>query len=115
MERPTRGSEEAKRSDALVPGMQDFTEGVVPRSSGCRGAHPCRAGSVWQLASAGGCAGDRVPCPTVREVGQSPLGRKTAGPGLLRVLLKKMLPIGCGMLWVISVSVSFHSCVSHQR
>lgn len=36
-------------------------------------------------------------------------GRKTAGSELLQVLLKKMLPVGCGMLWKISMSVSFHS------
>lgn len=101
MERPARGSEDAKRSDAPVAGMRDFTEGFVPRSCGCRGAHPCRAaarvrGSVCQPASARWQVRGLCAVCSVREVGQSPLGwqvncwvRNAPGPAQENVLIEK--------------------------
>lgn len=106
VERPARGSGEAKRSDALVPGMQDFTEGFVPRSSGCRGAHLCRSGSVWQPASAGGCAGDPragawAGCHVLlcEKWGRAPLVEKLLGQGCSG---------SCSQLW--DVVDDFNEC-----
>lgn len=75
--------------DALMPAMPALAES----SSASRAVPLCSPSRV--------CAGRRmgwVPCAAV------PLAGST-----LQGWLRKMLPVDCGMLWKISVSVSFHS------
>jgi len=91
--------------------MQDSAEELARRSSGRRGFASGGAGvpqpgarreEVW--------AGCRVPLRRATVA-----GGKAAGPGLPRVLLEKVLPVGCGMLWKILVSVIFRPGANQLR
>lgn len=90
------GFGDVKRADALMPGMQDFTEGFVQWSSGCRDVHLHQA--LVCVHDIGTCCEDPLEgvwtgyhMLLCKQQGRAPLAvNKATGPGFFQVLLKKM-------------------------